>query len=347
MLRSVKSTVQGLKLIGFCATTAASAANTVAFGKGDGTFTNATADNQIDFVPKVGFARTPVVVGTAGDNIAVGGTAFVAADPSATSVSLTTVNGSNAADVGSVCGLIVAPTSRTLNTLARKDNGLFTVFSTKKAPRIIAAQITTGGSTVTVGKNQVTNVTGGTGISTITFKNAFASPPVVIGTPEIATEGGNCRIDSITASTCVVNTFNAANTATSMPINLLIYGSDVRDSDSHSIVGRAVQTQMRLPRLIAAHISYSAGTPSFVVGGGELTVADTGTGAPTLTFRDAFPTAKVPVVVASSSDATNRWCTVVTSATGVAIEVTGSTGTPGDPTDVHVIILGSDDPTEF
>lgn len=341
MLRTINSEVLGGRLLGFQATTAASAVNTVQVGSMEGAFTNATADHQLDIALRKAFARTPILVGTPGSNVAAGGAVSVNSDPTVSALSLLSVNGSNSADVGSLNALCLGFDHRELNVAGGQR---FPVYSSFRSPRIVSGQIASG-TTVAIGTNQVSVASGGTGVYNVTFLKPFARIPVVVASVKTGAQGSSVNISSITRTGFVASAFDAANTATAIAFNFIAYGSDSPDEISMDR-GRAIQTQMRKPRMLGFHISYSGGTPSLSVGGAYGSVVDTATGRVTLNYTKAF--AREPLVVVSAEDATSRWASIDTSsASSCLIEVAGSTGTLGDPTDVFVLVLGSDDATEY
>lgn len=344
MLRTIKSTKLGTRIVSYTAETTGVSTRTFTSGEREfSTIANASAGGaQLDLTFRNPFRRVPVVVASPGVNVGNGGAATLAAATTASTASVVTVNGSNANDVGQQHGFIVGNDSPIVDNLATPDGAMFAVTSTRRASRMIAGVVASG-ATITTGTNQFTVTSGGTGIFDIVFKRAFAQAPTVVVMGGSA--GANARVESVTAAGCQVRTFSAADAATNLAFHFMALGSDAL-GDSVMPKGRAIQTQMRKPRLIHVGVSYSGGVPSLITANADVTLTDTGTGQLTINFAKAF--ARTPIVVAASVDGTARYCSVGANAVGSCrIDVVGNSGIAGDPLIVYALILGSDDAAEY
>lgn len=345
MLRSLKTPNTGARLLGFAGTTAASAANTIQIGSEEGTFTNATSDEQLDLALEFQYEQAPIVVCTPGADIADGGTAHLAADPAISGFGTVTVNGSAAADVGSVNAIAVGWDDRETVAQGGKNQLQWGVRGTsRRRTRIVAGQVSSAGG-VAIGGSTFTVADNGTGDHTITLTDALGRDPIIVATPVDTTAGYSARVETVAPGSFQVLTFDGADAAVDTGFNFFCLGWD--SPDEHKVLkGSVIEVPHRKPRLLAFHIAYSAGTPSLVKGSEYGTVADTALGQATLTFTESFD--REPVVIASAGTSTNPWVSIGTSSsTAVRVDAAGATGTAGDPDDLHVLVLGYDDATEY
>ena len=209
------------------------------------------------------------------------------------------------------------------------------------AARLCGARITSAG-VVSFGSTDFSCNKTATGAYTVTFKRAFSKPPIVIpladGTLAFPT------IDSITETSCVIKTWNAAAVAADSAFHLMVYGGQGKDE-----IGRfpkPVMNSQRQPRLNQYYVTYSAGTPSYTIGGPQATgnPTDNGTGDFTITF--AKPFRQIPVVAACTRTAGCGVRIVSVSTTSVRLLDTTAASAASD-SDTAVIVLGSDDPSEY
>jgi hypothetical protein len=343
MLRSIKSPNRRARLIGFSATTAAAAANTVQVGSNEGTFTNASADEQLDFVPREVFSRNTIVVCTPGASIGDGGTAVVSAAATGSAISVETINGSASADVGGVEALVLGYDNTSTDLSGKKENLIENVRSSFRNAYIVAGQVASDG-TKSIGGSTFTCVKDSTGNYTVTFTRAFGRVPTIVVTPFVA--GVSAHVKTKARNSFTIATFNAANSAADAKFNFVAFGS-ASIHEHRSIDGGDVEIGFRKPRMFGGVVDYSAGTPSITIGAGLFTITDTGTGQLDVAYAEKF--AREPIVVASCHTAA-RWATLTSAeslSTGVRIESAGSTGTLTDPTGIHFIVIGSDDASEY
>ena len=343
MLRPIKSQVRRPRLLGFSATTAASAANTVQVGSMEGTFTNAVQDYQLDIVLRKPFARAPIVVVGAGADISDGGAAFPNPAATVSTISLNGISGGASAEVGGLealaLGYEVADTTVYSGSL---KSGLRSSF---RAPVIIEGQVAADG-TKNIGGSTFTSVKNSTGNYTITFTRAFGRLPTVV--PTTFTRNGAAHVKSKTNNSVTIQTYNAADSAADIKFNFVAYGS----SSGHEVSldqGGLIEVGFRKPRIIGLKVTYSSGVPSIAIGTGLASVADTGTGIATLTYTEAF--AREPIIIAGPETGNVRWVSLASStSTGVALEFSNASGTLADPANAagaNVIIIGSDDAAEY
>jgi hypothetical protein len=344
MLRDLKTPNLGARIIAYSATTAASSTNTVQVGEFEGTYTNADNDEELDFVPRLPWRRAPVVIPTAGAGVGDGGIAHMSAVPTAIAIQVDTVDGAASSDVGNQQVLALGWDDSSPEAHGGRWSTQYGVKSTFAAPRMIVGQLDSTAAK-NIGGNQYSVTDNGTGDHTITFDRPFGRVPVCVATPVTATDGHACRIESITATAVNVLTFNTANAAADVDFNFIVYGADIRDEHSFDH-GRIIQVPFRKSRLLAFHIS-GGGTPVLTLGDEYGSVADDGAGEYTITYDEAF--AREPVVVAGVFDAsTDNWATIdASSTTAVGIEVANATGTLVDPSGIFVLVIGSDDATDY
>lgn len=345
MLRPIKTTVSRPRLIAYSGETLSANAVSVPVGTSEATFTGDTTNAGLVAAFREPFHRGVVAIATAGANIADGGTARIpASGTSKSQIETRTVNGSGTADIGGVECLALGFDSSIITTNATKLNMFDSVTATFRSPVAVIGEVSSSGSKL-IGGSTFSVAKTGTGAYTVTFSNAFGTIPVVVATPVTTTAGFSVHIKTKARNEFTVATFNEANSATDCAFNFIAYGS-MKSYDHRLLKGPSVDIGFRKPRMLAFRIPYSGGVPSVDIGVGQGTVVDTDVGRLTLNYTEAF--AREPIVLATSEHGTNYWATVHTSnASSCLIEISGSTGTLGDPTAVHIIVVGSDDAVEY
>lgn len=345
MLRPLKTPNLGAHLIAFTGTTAGSAANTVSVGAQEGTFTNAVADSQLDLSFRRPFRRAPVVVASPGLDIADGGVAFVAAAPAITALSVKTLGSTGSGDVGTVHALALGWHDPSTVAHGGRYSAMYPVHGSFRRGRIIAGKVGDDGVQA-IGGSQFSCVKNDTGDYTITFGRAFGRIPVVLGTIFNSTDGYSYRIGAATKTTVNILTFDDSSAAADSAFNFVAYGCDSTD-EYYTDQGGQIEVGFRKPRLLPFKIISTAGTPSIAVGTDLGTVADTAEGVVTLTYAQEF--AREPVVILCSADATPDWFASIdtSSKSSVKIEITDASADLGDPSDLFMLVFGSDDETEY
>lgn len=343
MLRPVKSPNRRARILAVAATTAGSAANTIQVGSEEGTFTNASADEQLDIALREPFHRAPIVLAAAGASIGAGGTAIVSAAATASSVSVETINGAGSADVGGVEALILGFDSSITEISAKKENLFDILHATFRNARIVSGQVDTDGTKL-IGGSAFTSVKNATGDYTITFSRPFGRTPVVI--PTVFTAGASAKVVSKTVGTVNITTFDAANSAADVKFNFVAFGSSTQQ-ENRSLRGGEVETSFRKPRIFGGRVDYDTGTPSIVIGTGLFTITDTGDGLLDIEFVEAF--GREPIVIACCHT-TAGWASLTGASsltTGCQINTTDEAGVDADPTGVYFLVIGSDDSVEY
>lgn len=275
------------------------------------------------------FARTPVVVATAGADVDATSGAFAnVTAQSASAVRVKTIANDGTATDGAAHVLTYGWDS------AQTDNAawLQAVENTGMSPRLIPISMSDP-STLVEGK-YLADVSAVGGVSTITFRKAFQRAPVVIAVSDTAA----CLVNVVSTAVnkCVVTQFNAGGAAIQAGVQLLALGWD--SSNRIGKLRRALKVPQMKPRVIAANITVTAGTPA-VTGYNDVTVTDAGVGDYTLTF--AKPFRRKPVVVACHSGSGSAAVTA-TSTTACTVKCRTDAGAAVDPTTVGVIIVGFD-----
>jgi len=341
MLRPLQTGFLNARLLGFTATTAAAANNTVQQGAGEATFTNASSDNILDHTYTHAFGTTPVQVVCAGAGVADGGVAAVKATATATAGGVATVDGSGAADVGQAHSLVYGHETAETRRSGNKNGRLFDVRSTRKISEVVVGQVSSAGA-VTIGGREFTVTKNGTGDYTITFTPGFGANPIVVATPfNATTDGYALRVESVSETTTNILTFDDSEAAADAAFNFVALG--FHDSSDYTLQkGGLVMARHRKPRLVAGKVTYTAGVPAVTIGTGEFTLTDVAQGELTITFDEAF--ARTPIVVASAADTdTHSWVSVkANSATAVTLEVTDELAAAQDPAYLNFLIFGSD-----
>jgi len=341
MLRPLQTGFLNSRLLGFTATTAASAVNTVQQGSGEATFTNASSDHILDHAYTHPFAQTPVQVVTAGAGIGDAGTAAVKATATATAGGVTTLTSTGTADVGQCHSLVFGQETVEARRSGNKYGKLFDVNSSRRSAELVVGQVSSAGA-VTIGGREFTVVKNGTGDYTVTFTPGFGANPVVCATPfNASTDGFALRVDAVTETTANILTFNDSGSAADAAFNFVAMGFHDR-SDYTLQKGGDVNCRHRRPRIVAGKVTYTAGVPAVTIGTGEFTLTDVALGELTVTFDEPF--ARTPVVVASAADTnTHSWVSVkANSTTAITLEVTDEAAAAADPAYLNFLVFGSD-----
>lgn len=347
MLRTIGNPRIAPRLMGFKGTSD-SGSGSLAFSTLDFPTVASAADGQLALTLAQPFSRTPILVGTPSSaDVGASGAVIIPSDPSATTATFQTHDGS-AGDDGTMYGLVVGWDSYQDDYLDWGRVGApFPVKGTWISPRMTRLKVTGHATTpaVNIGSSHVQSLTrNDAGDYTITFKRAFCSTDVVaVGLP-INTAAAAIHIVSTAVNSVRVLTSESGSGA-DMVFYLLVMGTD--SLESSGLHRRSVHLPERLSRLHALHVSYSTGTPSLTVGSGEVTLTDTGTGQLTVTYARAFPTGCEPIVLANKNTAGNVTLEAAASSTGFQLNFWNGAGAAADPADVHILILGSEDPDEF
>lgn len=292
MLRPLKSPTLANRIIAFRGTNDGSDSFDSQFGSGDITFTYNNVGKTIAAIRNP-FQRGSVVVAGIGTDVADGG--YVALDNASTATSktafqLNSLGTAGSADAGTVYGLCLGSDSLFTDTTGSMGNN---VVATSARPRILLFRCTA--SAIVQGTRDGTFVDNGTGDFTINFRTAFGSANVIAIPTIINATGGSALIESVSAASVRVKTFNTSNAAADLPFMLAVVGWGTL-SESYNKRAEILSTQ-RKARLMGFNITGTGTAALTYDGGGSLT--DNGTGDYTITFDKAFK--RTPIVVATGN----------------------------------------------
>lgn len=346
MLRTLKNAFVAPRLMGFKATSD-SGACTVGISPDD-VYSAASSSTGRSYLTLADvFARVPVVVGSPfSSDVGASGAVLIEADPTISLLSLLTHDGTNADD-GSLNALCLGWDTddtgyRGYNT---DKSAPFTVKSSWNSPRIELFKITPHSTTyaINIGSHKATLTRNDTGDYTVTFKRPFSSDAVVAVGTVIAGTAAHFHVVSCSATAVRVLVGASGSGSDSNPFYLVVKGSDNPQYGARH--RKAVKVSDRLPRIIGVHAAYSGGTPSLVVGTGDVTLTDTGTGELTVTF--AKPFAREPIVLANKDTAGLVTADAAASTSSVLLNCFNNAGAAADPADIHALIIGYDDIDEW
>lgn len=327
----------GGRLMGFTGTTAATPSATLSKGFGDGTASYVAA-GRLGITFLEAFSQPPG--GASGYNIAgaIVGTNASGGDKSKIRnaakgfCEFASGGGSEFTCQGMVFGY---DTTDSIDANIPSD-----VKSTINNPRLIACQIDGVNGDVNIGGGSVSLVKNGTGDYTITFLQAFGQTPQGVGGLTL-TATNTISVVSSSASSIRIRGSNSGGTATDTDFNLMVLGSD--SIEERGRARKQILTNMRKPRLLAFSHSVAA---AVVFGSQDVTGVDNGTGDYTFTYANAF--AREPIVVATrQSGSSNRYVRGSgSSSTGITLLTVNGSDVAEDGESL-VLVLGSDDPSEY
>jgi len=345
MLRALKHAFNAPRLMGVKATSAATVA-TVNISPDDYASAVSASDGKIVLTLKDVFSRAGVCVGSPFSvGVGASGAVLISGDPAYNTAEFTTHDGT-VADDGSFNGLILGYDSLETDYIGYgKQEAPFTVKSTWNSPRIEVFKITPHATTpaINIGAGKATLTRNAAGDYTVTFKRPFSSDNVVAVPCVIAASAAHHHVVSCSATAVRVLVGAAGSGSDTNPFYLVVKGSDNPQYQGNH--RKTVRVSDRLPRLIAGHISYSAGTPSIVKGTGDFTITDTGTGVLTVTFINDF--AREPIVVGNKDTAGLVTLNAAASTTGCVLDAFNGAGAAADPADLHFMAFGFDDVDEY
>lgn len=337
MLRIVKAPYLFPRLMAVKATTASSV---LTFNQGIGDFRTGTSSgtgvSTLTF--KTALGRLPLCVGSPGSNIANGGY-FHSATHAVGSVIMNTDGAAGSADDGTYYGFILGYDAKD----TRRYTNIHEVRATVKAPRLLAMTVNgTGTAALVVGKYQATLTDNGTGDYTITFNRPFGSVPIVVATGLNTSTAVAVQVTSVAVDSVNIKTFDNAGTPEDNIFHLWVLGFDSKFESGD--LRKPLHTPQRKPRMIAGRVAYSGGVPAISVNSEDITsIADTGTGDATITFKQAFK--RAPVCIASGIG-DNRVTIHTINSTSVRLVASIANGTATDG-DYDFMILGFDNADEF
>ncbi len=346
MLRALRHAFSEPRLIGLKATTTGGNACSVGISPDD--FNSATCDaaGRAILTFQNPFARTPICVGSPfSTDVGASGALLVESDPTELLATLRTHDGS-AGDNGSFNAFILGYDNYNADYLAYgKQLAPFTVNNVWNSARLEIFKITPDATTpvINIGDAKATITRNGTGDYTITFKRPFSSDNVIAVGTVIKTTAAHFHVVSCTALAVRVLVGAAGVASDAAPFYLVVQGSDNPQYGTGQ--RKATRVSDRLPRLIAGHVSYSAGTPSIVKGTGDFTVTDTGTGVLTVTFVNPF--LREPIVIANKDSAGLVTLNAAADVDEIVLNCFSAVPAAQDPSDLHFMVFGYDDLDEY
>lgn len=346
MLRALKNAFIAPRLIGFTATSASGTSCTVGVGADDSVSAACDAAGRSYITLADPFSRVPVVVGSPLlDNVGASGAVLIDADPTISVLKLRTHDGTNG-DNGTLHALALGFDSADTSYLAwGRQFAPFTVKDTICAPRYEVFKVTPHATTpaINIGSAKATLTRNDTGDYTITFKRPFASDSVVAVASVIAATAAHNHIVSATATAVRVLVGAAGSASDDNPFYLVVRGSDSPVPGARH--QKTARLSDRLPRIVAGHVQYSAGTPTINVGTGDFTIVDTGTGV--LTVAWVNPPEREPIVLVNKNSAGLCTLNAAADTTGCVLNAFNGAGAAADPADLHFMAFMFDDPTEY
>lgn len=346
MLRALKHAFSSPRLLGLKATTTGGSACTVGISPDD--FYSATCDaaGRAILTFKDTFARTPICCGSPfSSDVGASGALLVESDPTALLATLRTHDGTNG-DNGSFNAFILGYDDYNTDYLAYGAQlAPFAVKNAWNSPRIELFKVTPHATTPTIdiGGGKATLTRNGVGDYTITFKRPFSSDNVIAAGMVIKTTAAHFHVVSCTALAVRVLVGAAGSASDAAPFYLVIQGSDNPQYGTQQ--RKVTRVSDRLPRLIAGHVSWSAGTPSIIKGTGDFTIVDTGTGVLTVTLVNPF--AREPLVIANKDTAGLVTLNAAADTDEVVFNAFNGAGAAADPADLHFMIFGYDAVDEY
>ena len=340
MLREVKSKPLKNRITYFNVTTTSTPSITANIGKGNlGSISRTgglTAQNPLRL------ASRQNIVWIASQSNNNGG--FVSDEGGATTNTLSYKILDNAASVtdGTADVFAISTDSPTIDALP-----LSNVICETDRTRYIWGRITSAG-VVALGASDFSCTKTATGTYSITYKNAFKRTALAFATP-IATSYRGIKISSKTATGCVISIHEGTPTALDTPFYILAIGTDSIEETTR--VRNPLLNSQRKPRTECFQYTVTGGAETVTVGSKIATLTNNGTGDNTITLAEPFKrefatfalsgpgAAKVNAIVqATNSSSATRVQTI-----GVASVLTDPSGGSA----VHVIMVGSMDPSEY
>jgi hypothetical protein len=345
MLRTLKHAINSPRLLGVKATTAA-LVSTVNISSDDVVSAVSAATGKSVLTIGDVFQRAGVVVGAAYSSLGTRPYCKISATPTFDTATITTNNNNTDTD-GVVNALILGYDSEESDYLGYVGQQIprFPVFNAWNSPRIEVFKVTPHATTpaINIGSGRATLTRNGVGDYTLTFKRAFASDNVVAVPTVISSSAGSAAPVSTSALAARVLCTVAGSASDAVPFYVVVQGSDNPQYGARH--RRATKVSDRLPRLIAGRVTYSAGTPSIVLGTGDFTIADTGTGQLGVTFNNPF--AREPIVIANQDLAGAVTVNAAASVSAVQLNTFNNAAAATDAGELHFLVIGFDDVDEY
>lgn len=345
MLRALKHAFNSPRLLAVKATSATGAC-TVNISPDDIVSAASASTGKAYLTLADPFYRAPIVCGSP-FSVSVGaqGALLIDADPTSLLVSLKTHDGTTPDDGAFNAFILGYESSESLYIPYGPQSAPFTVDNAWNAPRMEWFKITPHATTpvISIGSAKATLTRNDAGDYTITFKRPFSSDNVVAAGSVICTTAAHFHVVSCSATAVRVLAGAAGSGSDTNPFYVVIQGSDNPQYGSRH--RKTTRVSDRRPRVIAGHVSYSAGTPSITRGTGDFTIIDSGTGQ--LTVLPVVPFLREPVMLANKDTAGLVTIDSAAAVDGVLIDCFDGAGSAADPSDLHFMMFGYDDANEY
>lgn len=335
MLRTIRTQSLRPRLMAFEAEVTAPS-SVLNIGDKDATPTRA-GDGLSDLVFATPYRRAPIMVASAGTDVADGGYAHQETLSTKTGLSLESADDAGVGDDGKAHALVLGWDHVNTDRMTHSQK----MRSTRFSPRMHAMRIDGATGAGAVGHYAVTPARTGAGVYTLTFKRPFKTPPVIVAVPIDAAQHA-VRVEATSISGATIHTFNAAAAPTDVDFYCIIMGWDNRNVPKGGF-RREVRMPQVAPRMEGFRIINTATVPALTIGQNQASIVDNGVGDYSLTWTKPFK--REPVVVCTghageraqaAANATKSGCQVLSfDAAGVASE--GS---------MDVLVIGWDDTTD-
>lgn len=345
MLRSLKHAFNAPRLLGVKATSNGGAC-TVNISPDDilSAASASTGKSYLTFADP--FTRAPIICGSPfSSNVGASGALLIDAVPTEFIAKMLTHDGTNPDD-GSLNALILGyDSTQTDYTGYGKQLAPYVVKNAWNSSRIEIFKITPHATTpvISFGSSKGTLTRNGAGDYTITFKKAFSSDNVVAVPCVIKSTIAHHHVVSASATAVRILVGTAGSGSDAAPFYLVVQGSDNPQVGSKH--RKATKISDRLPRLVAGHITWTAGTPAITKGTGDFTIADTGTGVVTVTLVNPF--AREPAVIGNQNSAGNVTLNAAAAVDSFVLNGFNAAGAATDPGDLYFMAFGYDDALEY
>lgn len=334
MLRDIKNKHLRPRLLGYKFTNDGTIVN--AIGVGDVTQTrNDTGDTTTTFVEA--FRRAPISFACRDTSGADGG--YISGVSVAGSVNFICRDEAGSVEDANAYGLTLGWFSNDASlVLAQQLKG------TQLYPRIEVFQVNTASSgSITIGAGRARLTRNGDGDVTLTFKNSFRNNNVIAVANACQATVIATDVSSATAESVRVKCFDTSNVAADGIFNLVVLGSDSRDTcQQHE---NPVQSSQRKPFIVGYKIA--AAGASLTVGSQDGSVVRNAAGDYTITFSNTFfKRTPICLCMSSATSANGRGQILAQSSTEVEVLVSDASGTGADVA-AEVLVIGFQDASEY
>ena len=272
---------------------------------------------------------------TAGAGVGAGGFAGIAAAQTSSAL-VPSFNNAAGTAVDATGDVVCLGFNSSVTTLCMNQR----VESTKVRSRVIFGKMGSTTATVTIGASDFGITRSSAGVYVVTFKKAFSRTPVVVCCGVAALASVKAPVISAKSATGVTVTCSTeAGAATDSQFYIAVFGQDTRDEQGGRF--RYLQNSQRKPRMLGARVLVAG--PTVSVGSEDFTIVKNGPGDFTLTILRPFK--REPIVIGASRS--NRFQCYSATASTISINTLAAGGGSADSTSFDIIVIGSDDPSEY